>query len=189
MKFWQALCRILKIEGLLSTPFHPQTDGQTERSDAILEQYLRPYVNYLQDDWAAWLHLAEFAGSNHASESTGMSPFFANYGQDLLWQFDLMKTRNQPEEQTANQLAERFKEITEHLQAELVRVQMMYQEQADKKRKPAPVLKVGDQVWFNPKNLSTQRPSKKLDHRRLGSYKITRIIRPYAYDIDLPPTL
>ena len=65
-KFWRALCRILKIEALLSTPFHPQTDGQTERSNAILEQYLRAYVNYLQDDWEAWIHLAEFAGNNHA---------------------------------------------------------------------------------------------------------------------------
>jgi len=58
---------MLKIEVLLSTPFHPQTDVQTERSNAILEQYLRAYVNYLQDDWEAWLHLAEFAGNNHAS--------------------------------------------------------------------------------------------------------------------------
>jgi len=44
----------------------------------------------------------------------------------------------------------------EYLQAELVRAQMIYQEQADKKRKPAPVFKIGDQVWFNAKNLSTQ---------------------------------
>jgi len=88
---------MLKIEALLSTPFHPQTDGQIERSNAILEQYLRTYVNYLQDDWEAWLHLAEFTGNNYASKATGMSPFFTNYGQDPLWQFDFTKTGNQPE--------------------------------------------------------------------------------------------
>jgi len=44
-----------------------------------------------------------------------MSPFFTNYGQDPLWQFDLMKTGKQPEKQTAKQLAEKFKEITKHL--------------------------------------------------------------------------
>ena len=53
--------------------------------NAILEQYLRVYVNYLQDDWEAWLHLAEFTTNNYVSETTGMSPFFANYGQDPLW--------------------------------------------------------------------------------------------------------
>ena len=83
-KFWRALCKALKIEALISTPCHLETDGQTERVNAILEQYLRAYVNYLQDDWEAWLHLAEFATNNHASETTGMSPFFANYGQDPL---------------------------------------------------------------------------------------------------------
>ena len=57
--------------------------------NAILEQYLRAYINYLQDDWEAWLHMAEFAANNQASETTGMSPFFATYGQDPLWQFDL----------------------------------------------------------------------------------------------------
>jgi len=72
---------MLKIEVVLSTPFYPQTDGQTERSNAILEQYLRAYVNYPQDDW---LHLVEFAGNNHASETAGMGPFFASQGQDPL---------------------------------------------------------------------------------------------------------
>ena len=77
--------KALKIEALLSTPYHLETDGQTERVNTILEQYLQAYVNYLQDDWEVWLHLAEFATNNHASETTSMSPFFANYGQDPLW--------------------------------------------------------------------------------------------------------
>jgi len=133
----------LKIQALLSTPFHLQTDGQTECSNAILEQYLCAYVNYLQDDWEAWLYLAKFAGNNQASETTGMSPFFANYGQDPLWQFDIRATR-QPEECQVTELASKFREITEHLQAEIARAQMAHQEQADKKRKPAPAYKIGD---------------------------------------------
>lgn len=188
-KFWKALCKALKIEALLSTPFHPQTDGQTERSNAILEQYLQAYVNYLQDDWEDWLHLAEFAGNNQASETTGMSPFFANYAQDPLWQFNLSEKWKQPEERQAAELASKFKEITEHLQAELTRAQMVHQEQANKKRKPAPAFKVGDQVWFNAKHLSTQRPSRKLGHRRIGPYKITKVVSPYAYEVDFPATL
>jgi hypothetical protein len=57
--------------------------------NAIMEQYLRCYVNYLQDDWADWLPLAEFATNNHASETTGVSPFFGMYGMDPRSQFDL----------------------------------------------------------------------------------------------------
>ena len=92
--------------------------------NAILEQYLRVYINYLQDDWEAWLHLAEFATNNHASETTGMSPFFANYGQDPLWQFDLTANPGEAlEERDALQTATKMKEIVEHLQAELLRAQ------------------------------------------------------------------
>jgi len=50
-KFWQQLLSQLQIKSNLSTAFHPQSDGQTERLNSILEQYLRVYVNYQQDDW------------------------------------------------------------------------------------------------------------------------------------------
>ena len=126
-KFWKGLYNILKIEALLSTPYNPETDGQTECMNAILEQYLRAYINYLQDDWEAWLHMAEFAANNQASETTGMSPFFATYGQDPLWQFDLTAMAELEhsllEEQRAQQVPTTMKEITEHLQAEIFRAQ------------------------------------------------------------------
>ena len=90
--------------------------------NAILEQYVRAYVNYLQDDWEAWLYLAKFATSNHALETTGMSPFFANYGPDPLWQFDLTANpREPPKEQDAQQATMKMKEIAEHLQVEILR--------------------------------------------------------------------
>ncbi len=81
-KFWKALCKRLDIQARLSNPYHPQTDGQTEHFHAIMEQYLCCFVNYLQDNWNSWLPLSEFAANNKASESTGVSPFFANYGYD-----------------------------------------------------------------------------------------------------------
>lgn len=49
-QFWSALCYHLRIRHSKSTAFHPQTDGQTERQNQTLEQYLCAYVNYLQDD-------------------------------------------------------------------------------------------------------------------------------------------
>ena len=78
--FWKELCRRLGTDRLLSTAYHPETDGQTESLNAGMEQYLRAYVTYQQDDWAKWLGLAEFAANNAISESIQCSPFFANYG-------------------------------------------------------------------------------------------------------------
>ena len=54
----------LRIRLSYSTAFHPQTDGQTERQNQTLEQYLLCYVNYQQDDWTYWLPLAEFSYNN-----------------------------------------------------------------------------------------------------------------------------
>src|SRR5436853_1389082 len=63
-----------------STAFRPQTDGQTERVNQTLEQYLRQYCNYEQDNWCDLLQLAEYAYNNSATTATQMSPFFANHG-------------------------------------------------------------------------------------------------------------
>jgi len=58
---WKETTGKLGIERRLRTAFHPQTDGQTERTNAVLEQYLRAYINYQQDDWCAYLPRAELA--------------------------------------------------------------------------------------------------------------------------------
>ncbi|MBW0536722.1 hypothetical protein O181_076437 [Austropuccinia psidii MF-1] len=65
----------------LSTAYHQETDGQTERVNQILEQYLWMYVSYHQDDWNTWLPLAEFAYNNSDHSSTKQSPFFTVYGR------------------------------------------------------------------------------------------------------------
>ena len=68
--------------------------------------------------------MAEFAANNQASETIGMSPFFANYGQDPLWQFEFIREEpRSEEEQHAQQISAKMKEITEHLQVEIFRVQ------------------------------------------------------------------
>jgi len=79
-KFTRQLLERLGVEGNRSTAFHPQSDGQTERVNQTLEQYLRIYCDNHQDDWAQLLPLAEFVYNNTQSASTKVSPFFANYG-------------------------------------------------------------------------------------------------------------
>ncbi|KAH8145009.1 uncharacterized protein LAJ45_11029 [Morchella importuna] len=67
--------------------YRPQTDGQTERVNQTLEQYLKNYCFYQQDDWAELLPLVEYAYNTATQESTKVSPFYANYGfqPDSTW--------------------------------------------------------------------------------------------------------
>jgi hypothetical protein len=60
--------------------YYSQTDEQTERLNQIMEQYLRYYVNYQQDNWVKLLLTAQLAYNNTATSTTGISPFFTNYG-------------------------------------------------------------------------------------------------------------
>jgi len=79
-EFWESLCKSLDIKRKMSTAYHPQTDGQTERTNQALEGYLRNFVNYDQNDWYQLLPLAEHAYNNFTTNADGMSPFYANYG-------------------------------------------------------------------------------------------------------------
>ena len=71
---------MLGVTRPLSTAYHPQTDGQTERTNQVLEGYLRTFVNYDQNDWYQLLPLAEHTYNNSATNAHKMTPFFANYG-------------------------------------------------------------------------------------------------------------
>ena len=82
------LNEILGIKSKLSIAFHPQTDGQTERVNQELEQYLRMFIDHRQEQWPEWLGMAEFAYNNKAHLSTKMSLFKANYGQDPRMGFE-----------------------------------------------------------------------------------------------------
>jgi len=75
------LNKMLGIKIKLSTSFYPQTDGQTERMNQELEQYLQFFVDHRQKDWPEWLVSAEFAVNNKAYSATKVSSFMANYGR------------------------------------------------------------------------------------------------------------
>ena len=79
-KFMVDFYALLGIENNPSTAYHPQTDGQTERINQELEQYLRLFVNHHQDDWTDWLSIAEFSYNNRVHVSTGHSPFYLMHG-------------------------------------------------------------------------------------------------------------
>ena len=81
-KFLQEVFIRLGITSALSTAYHPQTDGQTERVNQELEQYLRAFVDHHQSNWAALLPMVEVGHNNHADTATKVSPFCALYGYE-----------------------------------------------------------------------------------------------------------
>jgi len=115
---WE-LNEILGIKSKLSTVFHPQTDGQTERVNQELEQYLRIFINHRQEQWPEWLGMAEFVYNNKAHSSTRTLPFKANYGQDPRMRFE---GRKKGKYAGAKKFIEKMKEIQEEAKAALGKV-------------------------------------------------------------------
>lgn len=187
--FTRELCRLLKIQQDLSTAFHPQTDGQTERINAILEQYLRGYCNYQQSDWTELLSMAEFAYNNTVSSTTNVTPFFANYGFHPRHDYVSCSEQEPLAPAKLHEFKDQMDKLNKHLRHEMTYAQAVYAEYANDHRQPPPVFKPGDLVWLLRKNIQTTRPCAKLDFKRLGKFRIVEKISSHAYKLDLPPTM
>ena len=187
-EFWKELTRELSIDRRLSTAYHPQTDGQTERVNATMEQYLRAYCNYQQDNWAELLTTAEFCYNNTVSSTTKQTPFFANYGYHPNNDIAHSKQNTKPTPEVHEYIT-RLTELQETLRHEIRYAQETQSKQANKRRSPDPTLKPGDRVWLQNRNTKTTRPSKKLDYKRLGPFTINKRIGLRAYKLNLPPSM
>jgi len=183
------LNRMLGIESKLSTAFHPQTDGQTERVNQELEQYLRMFIDYRQEQWPDWLGTAEFAYNNKTYSSTKMSPFKANYRQDPRMGFEM---RRKGKYEGAEKFVTKIKEIQEEAKAALGKAQEEIKKYADRKRAEVDEYKVEDLVMLSTKDLKYQmarRRTEKLMERFVGPYKIKKIISSNTVELELPSTV
>ena len=191
-RFWSRVCSHMSINHRLSTAFHPQTDGQTERQNQVMEQYLRAYVDYLQANWLELLPLAQFAYNNSKHGATTMTPFRANYGFDprmhvaLPKELELDEARF-PTQRTADAFANRIAEVHAQLRTAL-------DSATRRQTNPATDGKhvefaIGEKVWLSTKNITTSRPSKKLDAKRIGPYEVIKQINANAYRLRLPHTM
>jgi hypothetical protein len=159
-----------------------------------MEQYLRSFVSYMQDDWVDWLPMAEFAANNSKSETTGISPFLANTGQHPRMGFEPPSGRPIPSYQQSqitevDKFVSNMNDLNDFLQEEMAWAQAIYERKANESRIPAPAYKVGDLVWLNLRNIKTRRPAKKLDWKNAGPYRIIKVVSPYAFKLELPPNM
>ena len=166
--------------------YYPEADGQTERMNQTLEQYLRTYCNYQQSNWAQLLPLAEFSYNNMLSATTKESPFFANksYHLQLQIQTDL---ENLPK--TSRPYLAKLETVYKELKRNIMVAQNRYQGLANSKQFPAPEIQIGDFVFVLAKLIQTTCPSKKLSEKFLGPFKIIGKPSSHSYQVKLPAHL
>ncbi|MCO5576936.1 hypothetical protein L7F22_030757 [Adiantum nelumboides] len=132
--FWTSLFKSLGTNLLFSSAYHPQTDGQTERVNQILEEMLRHYIQNCLASWEEYLPLVEFAYNNAPHSVTGMTPFQAAYGHTPLVPTNFVL---QHKVALADQLVQEMQDILVQVRDKLVHVQQKYQKQANKHRRHA----------------------------------------------------
>ncbi|GAA5865997.1 hypothetical protein JCM1840_003369 [Sporobolomyces johnsonii] len=184
--FWRTLNRLTRTKLSMSTAYHPQSDGITERLNQSLEQYLRIFVNYAQDDWEELLPLAAFVHNDTIHSSTKSTPFFANYGFHPRFTVTFKDFGTKPLDPDAASRASALAALHQTLRHELDLAATRMKTQYDKKRVDAPKFNPGDLVWLSHKNILTNRSSQKLDHRFLGPYPVKERVGDLAYRLDLP---
>jgi len=190
-RFWQALFKHLGTKTAMSTAFHPQTDGQTERLNRTLEEMLRIYATYKQDQWDEYLPAAEFAYNNSKQTSTGFTPFELDCGQHPHTPITLGKKviTNVP---AASDFIEHWNTMISTAKDHLREAQERQMKYANNHRRHL-TFKLGDQVLLSMKNTNNpvdrNRPTKKLTPRFTGPYTISEVISPVVYRLDLPQTM
>uniref|UniRef100_A0A803TXD7 Gypsy retrotransposon integrase-like protein 1 n=1 Tax=Anolis carolinensis TaxID=28377 RepID=A0A803TXD7_ANOCA len=185
-RFWKALQKLLGIDSRLSSAHHPQTDGQTERTNATLEQYLRCYVNYQQDNWASLLPLSEFAYNNGVQASTKETPFFENYGFHPRFFPSVIETSEVP---AAEDWLQELTAVQQLLLQQLDQAKEDYKRHADSHRQPGPEIKVGDRVFLSTRFLPSHHPCRKLDARFIGPYPVVAQLNPVTFKLQLPRSM
>ena len=185
-EFSVALYKMLGTQQVFSTASHPQTDGQTERVNRVLEDMLRAYVGPAHDDWDEHLDEAEFAVNNAKHASTRESLFMLNYWGDprtpLMTGLDVELCRVPKAKDFAGDLHDKLQDAKRCLAA----AQSRQKAWADTHRS-AKKFKPGDYVFLNTKNLQPKGGmSKKLLPKYWGPFKVLRKFGEVAYELELP---
>jgi hypothetical protein len=188
-KFWTSLWLCMDTSLAMSTAFHPETDGQTERMNRTLEQMLRAYCNAKQDNWDELLPYCEMAYNNSRNFATGESPFYLNYGQEMSLPSNLIADEEVVVEGSSNDNVEKvLNELRETLvvtNANLHKAQEQQKKYADQHRRDEQFV-VGERVYLDTSDITFTEGSKKLLPKFIGPFKVLKVVSKVAYQIELP---
>ena len=171
----------LNIIAGFSTAYHPQTGGQTERMNQVLEDYLQHFCSYYQDNWDKILDMAEFSINNLNSGSLGVSPFFFTYGHHPKFKIltessgccnlDTFICKLQETQETAIEC--------------LMQTQICQATYYNKGRRESPHFKKDDQVMLLRKFITSRLLNNKLDYQWIGPFQVQEMVGPNAVRLDM----
>jgi hypothetical protein len=191
-KFWKSLFGKLGTKLAMSTSFHPQTDGQTERMNRTLEEMLRAFVNYKQNNWDELLPALEFAYNNSKNASTNYTPFVLDTGQNPHTPLSILSPTTPTYVAITDEFLEKW-QITMKMAIDHLReAQERQKKYADQNRRDE-IFEVGNKVLLSSVKINdpaqTNRPKKKLEPRYFGPFEVEQVVSPVAYKLKLPSTL
>lgn len=185
--FWKHLHGLIGTKLHMSSAYHPESDGSTERANRTITQMLRQCITSNQKDWVSKLPAIEFAINSARSEVTGYAPFFLNYGRvprSFIW-----NTPEQSEYPGVRVFANKLKNAVMSAHDSILAHRVKETRTANKKRIPSP-FKEGDLVYISTKNISFPRNlARKLIPKFIGPYPILRDFRNNSYQIGLSDNL
>ena len=171
--FGKALAAKLGISQNLSTAFHPQMDGISERKNQWIEQYLRIVTSANPEDWTQWLDLASLVHNNRRNATTGLSP-----NQILMGYKPTFVPSETPPSNN---------ETVEHRIQELMKRQVQAIDAIKRHAKGNGTIEkqysIGDQVWLEGKHLKFPHQKTKINPKRYGPFKIIKAISSVAYQL------
>jgi transposase InsO family protein len=185
--FWTHLHRLIGVELKMSSAYHPQTDGATERANRTITQMLRQCVRPDQKDWVAKLPAVEFAINAARSDTTGYAPFFLNSGRmprSFVW--------NKPdagEYPGVRTFAQKMHNAVMAAHDSIIEARAKQTRSANRQRRPAPFTE-GDLVYISTKNLSVPKGrARKLVPKYIGPYRVLKDFGNSSFRIELPANL
>jgi transposase InsO family protein len=185
--FWRQLFKVVGTKLSYSTAYHPQTDGQSERVNQCLEQYLRCAAHDSPTKWRKWLPMAEFWYNSSFHTSLGCSPFQALYGVEP--NFGAMPNLGSATGTAITDVAAERQAFQDLLREHLLRAQVRMKNQADKHRSDRQ-FQVGDDVLLKlqpyVQSSLVQRPSAKMALKFYGPYKVLARVGATSYKLALP---
>jgi hypothetical protein len=183
-KFWQELWKLCGTRLKMSTAYHPQTDGQTERSNRTLEDILRHYVSAKQDDWDEHLTSAEIAVNSSIQSSTGFTPYYLNYGENPV--FPTLVPLEAVKNDTLYEVMRSLQQGIEQAKLHMERARERQTHYANRHRREFS-FKEGEEVWLSTQNLKLPHGiTKKLSSKYTGPFKVLEVVSPVAFKLQLP---
>ena len=163
----------------MSTAYHPQSDGQTERANQEIETYLRIYCSRRPETWANHIPEIEFCHNHREQSAIKDSPFHVMMGyHPRTWP-------DTPDESSIPTINERLKELSSIRSEALAAHELARQSMADRIRRQYPSFRVGDKVWLDSRNIALSTPAK-FKKRHLGPFPITKAHGKLNFELELP---